>query len=149
MDSQVRLMKAEIIPPESFVAVDHRLFIDTNVFMDTDPVRSAGLKKLFERCQDAAIRNENGIVVPSKVIDELIWQSGLDTSLLRLNVLASGSRCWSNSRLIELYATISGIARTLMLTTFLSICSPATLGATTCASSQMTSRYCCGFDFLP
>jgi serine/threonine protein kinase/predicted nucleic acid-binding protein len=80
MDSQVRLMEAEIVPPESFVAVDHRLFIDTNVFMDTDPVRSAGLKKLFERCKDAAIGNANGIVVPSKVIDELIWQSGLDTS---------------------------------------------------------------------
>jgi hypothetical protein len=28
MDSQVRLMEAEIVPPESFVAVDHRLFID-------------------------------------------------------------------------------------------------------------------------
>lgn len=80
MDSRVRLMEAEIVPPESFVAIDHRLFIDTNVFMDTDPVRSAGLKKLFERCKDAAIGNANGIVVPSKVMDELLWQSGLDTT---------------------------------------------------------------------
>lgn len=85
MDSQVRLMEAEIVPPESFVAVDHRLFIDTNVFMDTDPVRSVGLKKLFERCKDAAIGNANGIVVPSKVIDELIRKSGLDTSAFPVN----------------------------------------------------------------
>lgn len=92
MDSQVRLMEAEIVPPESFVAVDHRLFIDTNVFMDTDPVRSVGLKKLFERCKDAAIGNANGIVVPSKVIDELIRKSGLDTSAFPDDLAAAFER---------------------------------------------------------
>lgn len=80
MGSAVRLMEAKVISPEIFVARDHRLFIDTNVFMDTDPERSVGLKKLFERCKDPAIGNANGIVVPSKVIDELSKQSGLDNS---------------------------------------------------------------------
>ncbi|TFD28911.1 translation initiation factor IF-2 N-terminal domain-containing protein [Cryobacterium sp. TMT2-23] len=62
---------AIVLAPEDFVATGHRLFIDTNVFMDTDTERSAGLKKLFERCKDAAIGNGNGIVVPSKVVDAL------------------------------------------------------------------------------
>lgn len=72
---------ATVLAPEDFVATGHRLFIDTNVFMDTDTERSAGLKKLFERCKDLAIQNGNGIVVPSKVIGELYDQSGLDVSL--------------------------------------------------------------------
>ncbi|WP_240694724.1 hypothetical protein [Cryobacterium sp. SO1] len=49
--------------------------------MDTDTERSAGLKRLFGRCKDVAIRNGNGIVVPSKVVDELYKQSSLDASL--------------------------------------------------------------------
>lgn len=72
---------AAVISPEDFVKTGRRLFIDTNVFMDTDTPRSAGLKMLFERCKDLAIRNGNGIVVPSKVIDELAKQSSLDVSL--------------------------------------------------------------------
>lgn len=71
-----------VLAPEDFVESGHRLFIDTNVFMDTDTERSASLKKLFERCKDIAIQNGNGIVVPSKVIGELSKQSNLDTSLL-------------------------------------------------------------------
>lgn len=72
---------ATALAPEDFVETGRRLFIDTNVFMDTDTARSAGLKMLFERCKDVAIGNGNGIVVPSKVIDELSKQSGLDVSL--------------------------------------------------------------------
>ncbi len=77
----VEHLVASILAPEDFVETGRRLFIDTNVFMDTDTARSAGLKRLFERCKDVAIRNGNGIVVPSKVIDELSKQSGLDVSL--------------------------------------------------------------------
>lgn len=72
---------ATVLAPEDFVATGHRLFIDTNVFMDTDTERSAGLKILFERCKDVAIGNGNGIVVPSKVVDELYKQSSLDVTL--------------------------------------------------------------------
>lgn len=69
-----------VIAPEQFVHPDRRLFIDTNVFMDTNEGRAAGLKKLFERCKDVAVANGNGIVVPTKVIDELAKQSRLDTA---------------------------------------------------------------------
>ena len=74
-------LSATVLAPEGFVATGHRLFIDTNVFMDTDAERSAGLKRLFERCKDLAIGNGNGIVVPSKVVDELHKQSSLDVTL--------------------------------------------------------------------
>ncbi|WP_338371848.1 hypothetical protein, partial [Enterococcus faecium] len=42
---------ATALAPEDFVETGRRLFIDTNVFMDTDTARSAGLKMLFERCK--------------------------------------------------------------------------------------------------
>jgi rRNA-processing protein FCF1 len=70
----------KVIAPEEFVQPDRRLFIDTNVFMDTDEDRAVGLKKLFERCKDIAVRHGNGIVVPTKVVDELTKQSRLDTA---------------------------------------------------------------------
>lgn len=77
-------MKADatkkVLAPEEFVQPDRRLFIDTNVFMDTTEDCAAGLKKLFERCKDIAVTNGNGIVVPTKVVDELAWQSRLDTA---------------------------------------------------------------------
>lgn len=38
-----------IFDPADLVAPDARLFIDTNVFMDTDPSRKGGLQKLFVR----------------------------------------------------------------------------------------------------
>lgn len=69
-----------VVAPEDFVTADRRLFIDTNIFMDTDPDRASGLKKLFERCKEPAVRAGNGIVVPTKVVDELKKQSGLDSS---------------------------------------------------------------------
>lgn len=68
------------IAPEEFLNPNRRLFIDTNVFMDTDPRRAAGLKKLIERCQAIAVRNGNGIVVPTKVVAELERQSHLSTA---------------------------------------------------------------------
>ena len=101
MDSQVRPMEAGIVPPESFVAVDHRLFIDTNVFMDIDPVRSAGLKELFERCKDAAISSANGIVVPTKVMDELSRQSRSDTSTSQDDRAAAVERAGKWDKLLK------------------------------------------------
>lgn len=101
MDSQVYLMEAEIVPPESFLSVDRRLFIDTNVFMDIDPVRSVGLKELFERCKDAAISNASGIVVPSKVIDELTRQSESDTSTCQDDRAAAVERAGKWIKMLE------------------------------------------------
>ena len=57
-----------MVAPEDFVTADRRLFIDTNIFMDTDPDRASGLRKLFERCKEPAVRAGNGIVVPTKVV---------------------------------------------------------------------------------
>ena len=67
--------RAEMLDPTEFVQQERRLFIDTNVFMDTDARRAGGLKRLFERCQDDIARNGNPIVVPTKVVDELTKQS--------------------------------------------------------------------------
>ncbi|MBX0299371.1 hypothetical protein K2F54_05195 [Cryobacterium sp. 1639] len=64
-----------MLDPTEFVQQERRLFIDTNVFMDTDTRRAGGLKRLFERCQDDIARNSNPIVVPTKVVDELTKQS--------------------------------------------------------------------------
>jgi hypothetical protein len=69
-----------LITPEGFVEPGRRLFLDTNIFMETDEGRRGGLRKLFERCNDTARRNGNGIVVPTKVIDELTKQSLKDTT---------------------------------------------------------------------
>lgn len=69
-----------ILDPEEFVATGRRLFIDTNVFMDIEPVRDGGLKRLFERCAGTIRANNNPVVVPSKVVDELARQGGLDTA---------------------------------------------------------------------
>lgn len=110
MGSQVRLMEAEIVPPESFVADDHRLFIDTNVFMDTDEDRSVGLKELFERCKSAAKSNENGIVVPSKVIDELVRQSRRDTATLDIENATAVERAGRWHKVLEQLAAL-GIVR--------------------------------------
>ncbi|MCB8045047.1 hypothetical protein JM654_15515 [Microbacterium oxydans] len=38
------LIVATVLAPEDFVETGRRLFIDTNVFMDTDAARSVGLK---------------------------------------------------------------------------------------------------------
>lgn len=70
---------ATMVFPEEFVTTGRRLFIDTNVFMDTSPARD-GLKRLFERCVETVRSNGNGVVVPSKVVDELQKQSQIDTT---------------------------------------------------------------------
>ncbi|MEQ6902029.1 hypothetical protein [Nocardioides sp. YIM 152588] len=68
----------QLLDPVDFLQPDRRLFIDTNIFMDTDTRRAGGLKRLFERGQDAIVANRNPIVVPTKVVRELEKQSKLD-----------------------------------------------------------------------
>ncbi|MDT0164508.1 translation initiation factor IF-2 N-terminal domain-containing protein [Actinotalea sp. AC32] len=69
-----------LLDPVEFLQPHRRLFIDTNIFMDPDMRRAGGLKRLFERGQDAILKNDNPIVVPTKVIEELTRQSGRDPS---------------------------------------------------------------------
>ena len=80
------------VSPEEFVATGRRLFIDTNVFMkvheDTDPARD-GLKRMFERCVETIRSNQNGVVVPTKVVDELQKQSQIDPTGLSEDRAAS------------------------------------------------------------
>ena len=71
---------AQVLDPVEFLQPSRRLFIDTNIFMDTDARRAGGLKRLFERGQDAIVKNGNPIVVPTKVMGELTKQSRLDPS---------------------------------------------------------------------
>ncbi len=68
------------LDPVEFLQPNRRLFIDTNVFMDTDAHRAGGLKRLFERGQEAILANNNPIIVPTKVIDELRKQSQTNLS---------------------------------------------------------------------
>jgi len=69
-----------LLDPVEFLQPNRRLFIDTNIFMDTDPRRAGGLKRLFERGQGTILKNGNPIVVPTKVVGELTKQSRLDAS---------------------------------------------------------------------
>lgn len=68
----------QLLDPVEFLQPNRRLFIDTNVFMDTDARRAGGLKRLFERGQNAILANGNPIVVPTKVVSELTKQSQID-----------------------------------------------------------------------
>lgn len=68
----------QLLDPVDFLQPNRRLFIDTNIFMDTDARRSGSLKRLFERGQSAIIANNNPIVVPTKVVGELTKQSQID-----------------------------------------------------------------------
>lgn len=68
----------QLLDPVEFLQPNRRLFIDTNIFMDPDVRRAGGLKRLFERGQDAVVKNNNPVVVPSKVIGELAKQSRRD-----------------------------------------------------------------------
>lgn len=72
----------DILEPTTFVQPDRRLFIDTNIFMDTDLRIAGGLKRLFERSQAGILQYSNPIIVPTKVVDELTKQSRLDPSVL-------------------------------------------------------------------
>ncbi|GAA1743963.1 CFI-box-CTERM domain-containing protein [Microcella frigidaquae] len=69
-----------IFDPADLVAPDARLFIDTNVFMDTDPSRQGGLQKLFARVAPKIELGGSPVVVPTKVIAELTDQSATDPS---------------------------------------------------------------------
>lgn len=69
--------QAALLPPTDFVQPGRRLFIDTNIFMDTDPRRAGGLKGLFDQSKADIVRHGNPIVVPTKVVDELTKQSRL------------------------------------------------------------------------
>lgn len=69
---------ASVLAPEEFLKPGRRLFVDTNVFMDTTPERDGALKGFFERCRPAILANANPIVIPTKVIDELAKQSRID-----------------------------------------------------------------------
>lgn len=71
---------AALLDPVEFLQPNRRLFIDTNVFMDTNPRRAGGLKRLFERGQKAILANSNPVVVPTKVVGELTKQSQIDPS---------------------------------------------------------------------
>lgn len=66
--------------PADLVGQDSRLFIDTNVFMDTDRTRKGGLQQLFLRI-DAKVRSDGSpVIVPTKVMAELTKQSQADPS---------------------------------------------------------------------
>ncbi|MDR6906423.1 serine/threonine protein kinase [Agromyces sp. 3263] len=69
-----------LLDPLEFLQPNRRLFIDTNVFMDTDTRRAGGLKRLFERGQSEILANGNPVVVPTKVVGELTKQSQIDPS---------------------------------------------------------------------
>ncbi|QNE14844.1 hypothetical protein [Pseudarthrobacter sp. NBSH8] len=73
-------LEYQLIDPVEFLQPNRRLFIDTNVFMDTDARRAGGLKRLFERGQSAIIANGNPVVVPTKVVGELTKQSRIHPS---------------------------------------------------------------------
>lgn len=75
-----KAMEYQILDPVEFLQPNHRLFIDTNVFMDTSPRRAGGLKRLFERGQTTILANSNPVVVPTKVVGELTKQSQIDPS---------------------------------------------------------------------
>ena len=69
--------RSVLLDPAEYVRPGHRLFIDTNIFMDVDPARKGRLKRLFERCAERIIAHHNPVIVPVKVIDELTRQSRL------------------------------------------------------------------------
>lgn len=66
--------------PADLVGPDSRLFIDTNVFMDTDRTRKGGLQQLFLRIDEKVRSGGSPIVVPTKVMAELSKQSKADPS---------------------------------------------------------------------
>ncbi len=66
--------------PADLVGPDARLFIDTNVFMDTDRTRKGGLQQLFLRIDERVRSGGSPVVVPTKVMSELAKQSQADPS---------------------------------------------------------------------
>ncbi|MFB8229906.1 CFI-box-CTERM domain-containing protein [Cellulosimicrobium sp. NPDC055967] len=68
------------IDPVELVGAESRLFVDTNVFMDTDPRREGGLRSLLERIAPAILQHDRPVIVPTKVIDELTAKSRASTA---------------------------------------------------------------------
>jgi hypothetical protein len=73
--------------------------------MDTDPAHEGGLKQLFARCEEGIRLHGNPVVVPSKVVDELTKQSGIDTS--GLSEERAGSIRKAGNALLFLDAAVS------------------------------------------
>lgn len=63
--------QVELLSPADFVQSNHRLFIDTNIFMDTNRKWTGGLKRLFDQIGSDVLRNENPVVIPREVVGEL------------------------------------------------------------------------------
>ena len=63
--------KIELLTPTEFVQPNYRLFIDTNIFMDTNQKWTGGLKQLFDRVGGDVVRHENPVVIPREVVGEL------------------------------------------------------------------------------
>jgi hypothetical protein len=78
-----------LLDPAEFVCQGYRLFIDTNIFMDVDPMRKGRLKRLFERCGEQILENRNPVIVPVKVVDELTRQSGLNRTGMSADRIAA------------------------------------------------------------
>lgn len=103
------ISQAQAIDPIDLVAPDRRLFIDTNVFMDTDP-RRQGLKRLLERVTPAIQHNKNPIIIPTKVTDELAKQSALDPLTLDAD-RAEAVRKAANALIFVRSAEAAGLVR--------------------------------------
>lgn len=91
----------EIIDPVEFLGPKGRLFIDTNIWMDTSTAGRGGLKRLFERGQSNIIKNKNPIIVPTKVITELQEQGALSTEDVDPERLAAIKKAQTSLKWIE------------------------------------------------
>lgn len=74
--------RSRLVSPAHFVAPGRRLFIDTNIFMDTDPAKKGRLKRLLEHCSARILKHKNPVIIPTKVVDELTKHSQLDPASL-------------------------------------------------------------------
>lgn len=102
---------AKAIDPREFVAPGRRLFIDTNVFMDTNPKREGALRRLFERCADDILTHGNPVIIASKVKDELERQSRINPSELDSERQASVRKA-ANALVFLADAAVNGLVRT-------------------------------------
>ena len=91
----------ERIDPVEFLGPQGRLFIDTNIWMDTSTAGKGGLKRLFERGQSTITKNKNPIIVPTKVKAELEKQAGLATDGVDAERLAAIKKAQTSLEFIE------------------------------------------------
>lgn len=90
-----------LIDPTAYVAKGSLLFIDTNVFMDTNPARKGGVTALVERCSEIILRDRNPIIVPSKVMDELTKNASKATGGLPVERAEAFAKAGTALRFIE------------------------------------------------